>query len=410
MRVFIGLTNIASMFGDLRDAFAELGVATYTVSRHAPAVISGDQSDFNIHKAKGYIPYFKPRRISARLKSWWDSKIDDYVYKKAVKDCDIFIFFWDTFKPDHSDLAELKKKNKLIVSVFVGDDVRWYPSMKQEFEKYGLPVISYPQNYDHSPRALEKRLSLIRTSERYADHIFSRLDQAQLQLRPYYRWNMMVPPAKFHNKPEQRKDRPLVAHAPSNRSIKGTSVILEVFERLKNEGVSFESLLIENMPNSKAIELYGDADIVIDQLLCPGGGKLGTEALASGCIVMSNMSYGKYPQKNPADCPIIDINPDNLYEKLKELILNYEFRCEHAKKGMPYVEQHLDVKHFCKKVLALARNEKIEADYQPAFFRNEFQPESKESVDVYNKWTAAVKTCDWYEKNIEPGTRDGLSF
>lgn len=160
----------------------------------------------------------------------------------------------------------------------------------------------------------------------------------------------------------------------------------------------------------EAIKQYTNADILIDQLLCPGSGKLATEALASGTIVMSHMGYDLYPQNNPSDCPIIDVNTNNLYEKLKQLILNYDFRKKHAQQGRSYVEKHLDVKFFCQKVLDLLNGVDMKYDYYPTFFRDGFIPESAESIPVYNKWTAFVKDCNWYKEHVVSGNRDGLIF
>jgi glycosyltransferase involved in cell wall biosynthesis len=409
MKVFIGFVNIASQFNDIKQSFKSLGVETFTVSRHAPSAIVNKDTDFNIQKAKDRIGYFKPGRISVKFKPWWDKKVEEYVFKKAIKECDCFIFFWETFYPDHSDLKILKDHNKRIISVFVGDDARWYSAMKQEFEMYKMHPIQYDNDYDHSINGLEQRLSLIRSAEKYSDFIFSRLDQGQLEIKPYYRWNMMVNSENFKNNPEQRR-KPVIAHAPSFRSGKGTKYVLEAFKKLKEEGVEFEEILIENVPNHKAIEMYSNADVLIDQLFCPGAGKVSTEAMACGTIVMSNMSYDKYPQNTPSDCPIIDVNPDTLYTKLKELILNYEFRKEHAKKGRPYVEKHLDVSVFCKKVIDLVNGKSLPCEYNPDFFAKHFIPESSESIPVYNKWNAFVKESDWYKKGIPSGERAGLKF
>lgn len=410
MRIFLGLNNVASMFIDLKEAFKVLGVDTFIVNKGVTNQIINHYSDFTIEKAKNRVTYFKPRRISTHVKSWWNRNVDKYVLKKAIKECDVFIFFWDTIMYDYSDLAEIKKAGKIIIPVFVGDDVRWYHSMKQEFVSYQMHPIEYEAEYDTSIVGLERRLRYLRNAEKYADFIFSRLDQAQLQLRPYYRWNMMVPCKKIIEQTNQRKIKPIVAHAPSHRNVKGTQYVLAAFERLKKEGVDFEPLLIENVSNPEAIKMYANADILIDQLLCPGAGKLATEGLASGTIVMGHMAYDRYPQKNPNDCPIIDVNPDTLYEKLKELILNYDFRKEHAKKGRPYSEKHLEVNIFCKKVLALINNEKIEFDYTPNFYRDTFIPESAEAKKVYNKWNNYVSDCDWYKKSIVPEERAGLLF
>lgn len=410
MKVFLGLTNIASMYLDLKESFKQKGVDTLIIENSFKENIIQNYSDFNIQKAKGIIPYFKPRRISVRLKSYWNKKVDAYIFKRAIKECDVFIFFWGTFLTDHSDLQKLKSANKTIINVFVGDDVRWFFSMKQEFESYHIAPIEYGKEYDYTVVALDRRLKYLRNVEKYSDFIFSRLDQAQLQLRPYYRWNMMVPVKNFNENTFQRKEKPIVAHAPSHRGIKGTAYVLEVFDQLKRDGVNFEILLIENVPNKLAIELYGNSDILIDQLLCPGSGKLATEALACGTIVMGHMAYDKYPQNNPIDCPIIDVNPETLYAKLKDLILDFDFRNEHSKKGRPYVEKYLHVDRFTQTVLDLTSGKEVPYDYKPNFFREKFIPESSEALSLYNSWMDIIKECSWYKEGVKQGERDGLVF
>ena len=410
MKIFLGLSNIASQFVDLQEGFKELGIETMSVIYGEKNNIIVNKVDYNITKLKSLFPYFKPRRISSRIKPIWDRKIEEFIIKKAFKECNVFIFFWSSFTNDFSDLKELKFLGKTVICVFVGDDVRWYYAMKQEFASYGLKPIDYPNNYDYSINGLAEKIRRLRMGEKYADFIFSRLDQAQLELRPYYRWNMMVNVKKYEENSFQRKIKPIIAHAPSSREVKGTKYILDVFEKLRKEGIEFEILLIENIPHLEALKLYKNVDILIDQLLCPGSGKLATEALACGTIVMAHMAYDKYPQKNPSECPIIDVNPDTLYEKLKNLILNYEFRVEHAKKGNPYVKTHLDVRKFCKKIIDLCEGKQVEYDYSPDFFKEKFIPESEEATLVYNKWTETVKECDWYRKNINAVERVGLKF
>lgn len=410
MKIFIGFNNVASQFFDLKRGFADLNIKSYTAQYYfSNNPIVNNEVDFYLPKMKGYIKLFRPYFVYNRIKPLWDKFVEKYIYKKAIIQCDVFIFLWRSFDEDFYDLKDLIKRGKKVICVFVGDDIRWYYGMKQEFSSYNLRPIEYPE-YDYSTKGLVEKLVKLRNVEKNAHFIFSRLDQSQLSLRPYYRWNMMVYPKDYLNNVTQRKYCPKVAHAPSNRKIKGTDYILDVFEKLKNEGIPFEPVLIENMTHSEAIKEYGDADILIDQLLCPGTGKLATEALASGTIVMGLMAYDTYPQKNPADCPIIDVNPENLYNKLKDLILDYPFREEHAKKGRPYVEKYLDVKLFCQKVVDLANGVPKEPDYFPTFFRKQFVPESEESQKLYNYWNDQLQNCSWYKQYVAKGERDGLYF
>jgi len=411
MKVFIGLNNIASMFGDIKSGLEKLGLETLIISQYKPgSSIIQDCADYNTYSIKEIIPVFRPNRIAYPLRNWWTRKVDRFFFSKALRECDVFLFLSDSFFPDFSDLEEIKSQGKKIIFVFVGDDVRWFNSMEEEFRQYGLQPLEYPSDELKTLTALNSRLRRIREVEKYADFIFSRLDQAQLQLRPYFRWNMMVDPKKFCENSVQRRSNPIIAHAPSSRDIKGTRYLLEAISRLKAEGFKFQLSLIENVPNKEAIQMYGDADILVDQLLCPGTGKLATEALASGTIVLSNMAYGSYPQNNPPDCPVIDVNPDTIYDTLKWLIEDSDFRAQHASKGRPFVEQVLDVKFFCEKVVKLIDKEDIMYDYEPTFLRDHYKPQSQEELKRLNSSIDTVRNETWYRQFVPAGNRANLIF
>lgn len=411
MKIFIGLNNIASMFCDMKDGFEKLGLETLIISQYKPGVnIIQDCADYNTYSIKELVPVFRPNRIAYPLRNWWAKKVDRFFFKKALRECDVFLFISDSFLPDFSDLKEIKSRGKKIIFVFVGDDVRWFNSMKAEFSNYGLQPLEYPSNELKTLAALEKRLQRIRIVEKHADFIFSRLDQAQLQLRPYFRWNMMVNPGKISENCYQRINNPIVVHAPSSREVKGTKYLLWAVEKLKTEGYEFEFSLIENVPNIEAIRMYGEADILVDQLLCPGTGKLATEALATGTIVLSNMSYGIYPQNNPTDCPVIDVNPNTIYERLKWLIENPDYRVEHSKKGRPYVEKELDVKFFCDKVVQLLNGKNLPYDYHPSFLKDNYAPTSEDETGMLNKFNNVVNHEKWYKEYVLPAKRTELMF
>ena len=408
-KIFIGNTDVASILSDLKIAFAELGIETITVMDSETSVLDRCEVDYKfIDYKRFWFGGVRPRS----LQKWLQERqhIEKRVWRKAIKECDIFIFIWSTFKFDYSDLAELKGLGKKVFFLFCGDDARWYYAAKQEYEYYGLKVIEYDENYDYSIKGLEARLRRVRLAERYSDFIFSRLDQAQLELRPYYRYHMWVDSKLIKHQPSQRQDNPIVAHAPSHRLLKGTSYVLDAFKRLQSEGISFTPILIENTPNRKALEIYADADIVIDQLIITGTGKLASEALAAGCVVMAHMAYEKYPQNNPLECPIIDVNSENIYESLKSIILDYDKRVKLAGRGRDYVLRHLDVRNFCRKILNLSDGHNLPYDYIPEFFRNRFIPESEESIPIYNKWNESVNQTEWYSNYVKPGQRSGLNF
>jgi len=410
-KIFIGLNNLGGLLTEMKYVFGKLNVETLTATFGDPGPIiygGGVDYDFSQYKKRMYTPV-RP----LWLREWLREKdhIEKKVWRKALKECDVFIYIWRrAFKEGYADYSELKKSGKKIINIFCGDDVRWYHSQKQEFESYGMRSITYENDYDYSQEGLYKKLLLLRNAEKHSDLIFSRLDQAQLELRPYYRWNMMVVTDNLKHYPNQREKNPIIAHAPTARKVKGTEYVLAAFEKLKNDGIEFTPLLIEKIPNNKALELLGNTDILIDQLIIPGTGRLATEGLALGKVVMAHMAYDKYPQKNPSECPIIDVNPDTLYNKLKELILNYDKRKAMALRGREYVFNYLDMNIFCQRIIDLLDGKKIDYDYYPSFFRENFIPESKDAAQMYNEWTATVKDCDWYKKHIPSGERSGLIF
>ena len=131
--------------------------------------------------------------------------------------------------------------------IFCGDDARWYEAQKQEFEGLGLDYIVYPDGYNYSEKGLNYRLEIIKNAEKYADLIYSKREQAQLQTRPFMHFPMTVYGEDFPkiNLPQRRI--PKIVHAPSSPIIKGTKYILKAIERLKSEGIKFEFIKVQNI-------------------------------------------------------------------------------------------------------------------------------------------------------------------
>jgi hypothetical protein len=76
------------------------------------------------------------------------------------------------------------------------------------------------------------------------------------------------------------RERLAFAHAPSNRNVKGTDLIVEALAELATEGYLFDLDLIEGVSNSEAIARYKDADVIIDQLYAGWYGGVAVEAMA----------------------------------------------------------------------------------------------------------------------------------
>jgi hypothetical protein len=417
--VCLASTDIASQFKDLRKSFNLLGydVKTYVHKIPDSKIIARDNYDYignnsfpisfkKLLVSKGFLGRIF-NFIARKIRPYFISSLIDTL----IDDCDFFIFLSSNFTENLVDLKKIKEKNRKILFIFCGDDARWYFSMKQEFLANGLQPVSYEKDYSYNTRALNFRLQAIRKAEKYADFIFSKREQAQLQIRPFYHFPMTVFFSDFTAKVTNQRLIPKVLHAPSSPNIKGSKFVIDAFNRLQNEGISFTPILLENIPNEDILKIIEDSDIVIDQLLIPGGGKLSTEALACGKVVLSNMSYGNYYQGvNIDNCPIVDVCPNTIYDVLKKTILDLQFRTSLSMKGKIYVEQNLDTTILVKKIVDLFEKKDIDPDYAPSYFMKQFVPESSKARRLYNRWTNFIKNEDWFKSAKTLSKREGLLF
>jgi glycosyltransferase involved in cell wall biosynthesis len=142
-----------------------------------------------------------------------------------------------------------------------------------------------------------------------------------------------------------------IVHAPSDRRIKGTKYILPVIEKLEKEGYNLDFILVENKTNKEALEIYKEADIVIDQLLLESYGIFAVECMALGKPVLCRIDEKLI--KYYSNLPLLGTDPNNLYDNLKLLIENPNLRQELGEKGRKYVEEVHDAKKIAKQLIEL---------------------------------------------------------
>jgi hypothetical protein len=164
--------------------------------------------------------------------------------------------------------------------------------------------------------------------------------------------------AETKNIEKTKKDSLIIAHAPSNRKIKGTDFIFNCIDNLKTKGFNIKLKIIENVPHEEALKLYKSADIAIDQLLVGSYGLLSAEMMALGVptvVYLREDLLDKYPELPP----LINANPNNLENVLINLYENrhkldyykiagfeYAYKYHHPSKiaiqCLEYYEQHVD--------------------------------------------------------------------
>ena len=141
---------------------------------------------------------------------------------------------------------------------------------------------------------------------------------------------------------------PNIVHAPSNRLIKGTGLILEALDKLKTDGVKFNLILVENKPHAEAMEIFKQADIVIDEVQQGPYGIFSMECMALGKPVLCRID--EKLKKYYTGLPIVDTPPQKVYQNVKELIDDPQRRVDLGRRGRMYMESNHDYVTVAKSI------------------------------------------------------------
>ncbi|MBS3168171.1 glycosyltransferase [Candidatus Woesearchaeota archaeon] len=254
---------------------------------------------------------------------------------KALFKYDLFHFHYSSFFPFQIDLPIIKLFNKKIIFLFSGCDVR-----------LNCPHPICKKNY-------YKKLRLIRNAKKYGNAIVvynpDLLDFVDTAV--YFPYAIPLNSWKPSKTSKKSNDVIKILHAPSDRFIKGTEYVIKAINQLKQEGFNVELILLEKIPHDKVKSYYEDADIVVDQLIIGWYGAFAAESMALGkpvcCYIRDDLwKYAK-------GCPIINVNKENLAERLKTLIKSKSLRNKLGKEGMKYVKKMHDSKKINKMFVEL---------------------------------------------------------
>lgn len=274
---------------------------------------------------------------------------------KALTRYDVFHFnFGSSFMPhgrcpgplELSDLPILRGLGKRIVVTYQGCDVRQKDFCTSEFV---ISACAEPDCYggycNNTTDALKKKRA--DKFSRYADKIFSLNPDllyvlpSRAEFLPY----SSVDLTEWLPSTEGKKERFVILHSPTNRSVKGTRYILNAVERLKDKYKNVELMLVEGVPHSKVKELYAQADLAIDQLLVGWYGGFAVEAMALGKPVVCYIREEDLkfiPSQMKDDLPIVNANPNTIYEVLLRLVEQRDELHVIGERSRAYVERWHD--------------------------------------------------------------------
>ena len=272
--------------------------------------------------------------------------------KKWIKWADVLHYTWASAFVNAKDLLWANKWNKPIFIEWVGSDIRnpeilsaINPYYKQAFnngyEYYDLEKSQHKKKVQkhfsqiNAIPLLCPEMSLYLDQKLYADHLLL-----------MQRVNISEFIAEF---PSVQNSKPIIIHSPSAKIAKGSNLIIKVIEELKKD-FDFEFLLLHDMKREDVLRSMRKADIFLDQIILGSYGMATMEALAYGKPVMCYLLPEVFDAGLPAECPIVNTNPDNLKEQLINLISNPQLRHDIGKQSRAYVEKYHDAEKIAKQL------------------------------------------------------------
>jgi hypothetical protein len=158
--------------------------------------------------------------------------------------------------------------------------------------------------------------------------------------------------------------RPLILHAPSDPSIKGTAEIETALDVLHQE-FDFDYRVVKGLPHKEAMQLYKDADLVIDQVLAGWYGGFAVELMAMGKPVAAYIRQEDIGILNPEmrrDLPILPIDPRNLVKDLRSILASRAQWVEQGVRSRRFVERWHHPRKIAAALLRLYENPKAPLD------------------------------------------------
>ena len=264
------------------------------------------------------------------------------VFLWAILNFDIFHVFFDcgylAYTPmRYLEFPLMKLAGKKLIASPYGADVIRPGKLKRGIDLDAGEMVW--ERYPQSGRRIERDLAY--TNE-YADYIIGAAGLAEFLPRvdeclPVLAFDLRSWQPVF----ETGNAVPRLVHAPNHRTLKGTDSFIRACETLTNEGTQLELVLVEGQKNDKALEIYSQADIVLDQLLMGSYGLFAVEAMALGKPVICDMR-DDLRKTLPffEECPIVSATPDTVESVLRDLMAHPERWPEIGREGRRFVERY----------------------------------------------------------------------
>lgn len=323
-KILIGFSNTAGLCSRYKKAFEELGYEAdfYSYSRHQ----FGYTSDKMLKKS------------NIRILSYFINSI--YCIKFLIKYDYFILISGESLFNNFLDLRLYRLFGKNTMAIFTGCDIQQPELIKANKKIQYSACHNCPVEYMNFVQCDPlKKIVHTRMVEQFFDVIICHYINSDSLKREYQHIYVPINIEELSRYKKTVKNKiPIVLHAPSNTQYKGTPHLIDAVNKLENEGYIFDFKLIQNVPIGELYEEISNADLVVDQLIQGWYGLLPMEAMTLGKPVICYLRE-ELLLKLPNSCPIINANPDTIYDILKFCLENKDYLLERGKSGSEYVER-----------------------------------------------------------------------
>lgn len=266
----------------------------------------------------------------------------------AMLNADQIWFIWHkSFLPYNLDYILIRIASVDLVVQHCGDDVRSRHLHDKIFAQYTPGIISGP--YPAFP-TLDMIRKIYRQwmAEKFAK-VLSFRNQATFQMSAT--GHFLFSQKQILEAPKKSNLMPVILHAPTDKKVKRTDIVLAAIDILKERKLGFEFILLENAKNSEVIQTLKNVDIIIDQP-ATWPGRLAIEGASASCAVISG-NHHEFMAMHPCPMHQFTYTPQSLADTLQPLILSHEHLNQNMEETWNFWKLFYSEEAFFKKYLQI---------------------------------------------------------
>jgi glycosyltransferase involved in cell wall biosynthesis len=262
---------------------------------------------------------------------------------RTVPRFDIFHLHFGGLLPDFLDVPLLRALGKVVVVHLHGNDIREIPPPEVPTASLEDPLVM--QRACMLPRQLRRRAII----ETFADVILCSTADITAAIRGEWSPNPIELDRWRVHPPRPQDAITSVVHVPSDPKLRGTDVIKAAAEQIRASGHPIEIRILRDIPHQQMGEVYGSADLVLDQMSVGWPGMVALEAMASGRAV-ATLTF-PWLARRFGQPPVVPVTREHLVDDLLAAHRNRDRLPAIAQEGLAYVREVHDARRVASQLL-----------------------------------------------------------